>query len=162
MPNPPHPQSSTRVIPRGPVSFSSISRETIPILRTLGFVVSTLLMYLGIPLVGCQALRFPEGIRTVVILMLCAGLFFVPFADRRGIGTLGLGPLLRWIGVLLFGLASALDFWSGVALGRLCSGVKPVHATESEVIRSRLGMLEIDGIEVPIVGDIQKRLHDHT
>jgi protein-S-isoprenylcysteine O-methyltransferase Ste14 len=139
------------------------------LLRAFGFFVSTLAMYLAMPLigwglghlpgffsttprlayallvlalglaVGWQTLRSPEGIRSgkgrddkrvprqsiiriIVILMLYAGLLFVPFADRRNIGTLGLGPLIRWIGVLLFGLGSVLVFWSGVALGRLYSG----------------------------------------
>ena len=36
--------------------------------------------------------------------------------------------------------------------------VKPVRYLESERIRSYLGMLEIEGIQVEIMGDIQKRL----
>jgi hypothetical protein len=106
------------------------------ILRGIGFLVSTMVMYLGIPLlgwglgdlegffsmgqrlayalvilalgfaVGWQALDAPEGIRggegredklvsrqsvirITVILLLYAALLFLPFADRRGIGTLG-------------------------------------------------------------------------
>jgi protein-S-isoprenylcysteine O-methyltransferase Ste14 len=139
------------------------------ILRSFGYLVSTVLMYLGIPLlgwglgdlrgffsmgprlayalvvlvaglaVGWQAVRSPEGIRggpgredrrvsrqsvirVTVILLLYAALFFLPFADRRGVGTLANNPALRWIGVLLFGLGIGLVFWSGVALGRLYSG----------------------------------------
>lgn len=40
--------------------------------------------------------------------------------------------------------------------------VKPVHYSISEQIRSHIGMLEIDGIKVEIMGDIQKLLDDHT
>lgn len=36
--------------------------------------------------------------------------------------------------------------------------VKPIRYFESERIRSHLGMCEIDGIQVEIMGDIQKRL----
>lgn len=38
--------------------------------------------------------------------------------------------------------------------------VKPVRFSESGRIRSHLGMLEIDGVKVEIMGDIQKRLGD--
>jgi hypothetical protein len=40
--------------------------------------------------------------------------------------------------------------------------VKPVRYSESGKIRSHLGMLEIDGIKVEIMGDIQKRLGDQS
>jgi hypothetical protein len=40
--------------------------------------------------------------------------------------------------------------------------VMPVHYSESERIRSHLGKLEIDGIRVEIIGDIQKLLNDHV
>jgi protein-S-isoprenylcysteine O-methyltransferase Ste14 len=89
--------------------------------------------------VGWQAYTSPEGIRggrgrkektitrqsvirVVVILMLYVGLWFVGYADRRGIATLGLADLIRWIGAGLFALGVGLVFWSGVALGRLYSG----------------------------------------
>ncbi len=38
--------------------------------------------------------------------------------------------------------------------------VEPVHYSESERIRSYFGVLEIDGIKVEIMGDLQKRLDD--
>jgi len=37
---------------------------------------------------------------------------------------------------------------------------KPVRFSESEHIRSHFGALEIDGIEVEVMGDLQKRLDD--
>lgn len=40
--------------------------------------------------------------------------------------------------------------------------VRPVRYLESEIIRSHLGMLEIDGIQVEIMGDIQKRLENQS
>jgi hypothetical protein len=40
--------------------------------------------------------------------------------------------------------------------------VKPVHDSVSERIRSHFGALEIGGIKVEIMGDIQKRLDNQT
>jgi hypothetical protein len=40
--------------------------------------------------------------------------------------------------------------------------VNPVRYLESEHIGSYLGMFKIDSIEVEIMGDIQKRLYDHS
>lgn len=40
--------------------------------------------------------------------------------------------------------------------------VQPVRYSESERIRSHLGVLEIDGIRVEIMGDIQKHLGNQT
>jgi protein-S-isoprenylcysteine O-methyltransferase Ste14 len=139
------------------------------ILRSPGYFLSTLLMYLGIPLLGWgigdlpgffsvgprlayalvvlalglavawQALHSPEGIRggsgrdnkciarqsvirIIVTVLMYLALLFLPFADRRGIGTLTRNPTVRWIGVALFSLGIGFVFWSGVALGRLYSG----------------------------------------
>jgi protein-S-isoprenylcysteine O-methyltransferase Ste14 len=139
------------------------------ILRSFGFFVTTMVMYLGIPLLGwglgdlCgffsmgqrlgyalivlllgvavawQTLTSPEGIRggrgredkrvarqsmirITTVLLLYVALLFLPFADRRGIGALASGPVVRWVGVVLFGVGIGLVFWSGVALGRLYSG----------------------------------------
>lgn len=39
--------------------------------------------------------------------------------------------------------------------------VRPVRFVESERIQSHLGMLEIDGIQVEIMGGVQKRLENH-
>ncbi len=40
--------------------------------------------------------------------------------------------------------------------------IKPVRYSISEQIRSHFGMLEIDGIKVEIMGDLQKRLDDQS
>ncbi|MDH7487637.1 MAG: hypothetical protein QHJ81_15370 [Anaerolineae bacterium] len=40
--------------------------------------------------------------------------------------------------------------------------VNPVRYSESERMCSHLGLLEIDGIEVEIMGDVQKRLSDRS
>jgi len=40
--------------------------------------------------------------------------------------------------------------------------IEPVRYSETERIRSYLGMLEIDGIKVEIMGDIQKRLGNRS
>ena len=146
-----------------------MNKNNMRILRSLGFFVTTMVMYLGIPLagwglgdlcgffsmsqrlgyalvvlalsfaVGWQAYNSPEGIRgsrgrgdklvtrqsilrIAVIALLYLGLLLIPYADRRGIWTLTTNAVVRWIGVVLFGLGSSLVFWSGSALGRLYSG----------------------------------------
>jgi hypothetical protein len=40
--------------------------------------------------------------------------------------------------------------------------VKPVRYTASDRMRSYLGLLELDGVQVEVMGDIQKRLGDQT
>ena len=40
--------------------------------------------------------------------------------------------------------------------------IKPVHYSASERIRSHFGALEMDGIKIEIMGDLQKRLDDQT
>lgn len=92
--------------------------------------------------VGIQAVHSPQGIRggkgrddtriprqrivrNIVIFLLYAALWFLPFADRRGIGIIGIignQSMFRWVGVLLFGFGMWLIYWSGVALGKLYSG----------------------------------------
>jgi len=40
--------------------------------------------------------------------------------------------------------------------------VAPVHYSESERIRSHFGKLEMDGVKVEIMGDVQKRVDEQT
>ena len=40
--------------------------------------------------------------------------------------------------------------------------IKPVHYSASERIRSHFGALEMDGIKIEIMGDLQKRLDNQT
>ncbi len=40
--------------------------------------------------------------------------------------------------------------------------ISPVHYSESERIRSHFGRLEIDGVTVEIMGDLQKRIDERT
>jgi protein-S-isoprenylcysteine O-methyltransferase Ste14 len=60
-------------------------------------------------------------VRWVLVAALFGALALLPFADRRGVGVLPENQALRWVGVVLFGLSSALIMWSSVALGRLYS-----------------------------------------
>jgi protein-S-isoprenylcysteine O-methyltransferase Ste14 len=60
-------------------------------------------------------------VRIFITGMLIAALFFVPFADRRGIGVWDDEPVIRWAGLLLAILGMGLIFWSGAVLGRLYS-----------------------------------------
>jgi len=137
-------------------------------LRSLGFFFNTLLIFLGVPLlgwglrdiggffasdqrlgyavvvvllglaIGYQGYENPEGIRGsrgeagkrlkrqsvvryALVLLLFGALCFLPFADRRSIGVMGEVGVLRWVGVVCFGLGAVLVFWSGIALGRLYS-----------------------------------------
>ncbi len=134
-------------------------------LRAFLFFVATVLIYLGLPLlgwgladlggffslaprtgyaaavglfaaaVGIQAISGTEGIRggkgdesklnrreTVVRIGLVTGLYLallaIPFFDRRGIGTLAEGAVLRWIGAVLCAAAYGFIYWSGLALGK--------------------------------------------
>jgi protein-S-isoprenylcysteine O-methyltransferase Ste14 len=138
------------------------------ILRGIGFVCTTILIYLGLPLLGWgledlrgflslapraayallvavlalavgtvgmdspQSIRGSKGqrgktiarqsiVRLVLVLALFGALPFLPFADRRGMGVLPENPAVRWAGVILFALSSALILASSVALGRLYS-----------------------------------------
>jgi protein-S-isoprenylcysteine O-methyltransferase Ste14 len=132
--------------------------------RALGYLSATVLIYLGVPLmgwgladldgffahaaraayavvvavfgvaVGIQGLTSPEGIRggeerqdkrvmrqhavrLIMVAMLYGGLFFLAFADRRGLLVMSEAPALRWAGLLLTALGCAMVFWSGVSLG---------------------------------------------
>jgi protein-S-isoprenylcysteine O-methyltransferase Ste14 len=146
-------------------------------LRAVGYAITTVLIYLGVPLlgwglldlpgffalpartayaavvgvfgllIGYQAIRAPEGFRgsrgdkakrvrrqsivtAFMVAMLYVALFGLPFADRRSIGVIALGPdgrwaalgpAGRWAGLVLAALGLGLIFWSGVALGRMYS-----------------------------------------
>lgn len=60
-------------------------------------------------------------VRIFITAMLFCALIFVPFADRRSIGVMGEGPVIRWAGLVLATLGMGLIFWSSWALGRLYS-----------------------------------------
>ncbi|MGC9358555.1 MAG: methyltransferase family protein [Anaerolineae bacterium] len=107
--------------------FSSLQRSS----------YAALIVILGFA-VGYQAYDAPEGIRggrgqkgkrlqrqTVIRIVITLGLFavlaFLPFADRRNIGTLNDSEILRWLGLALFVLGMGLIYWSGVLLGRMYS-----------------------------------------
>jgi protein-S-isoprenylcysteine O-methyltransferase Ste14 len=137
-------------------------------LQAIGSFIVTLLIYLGLPLlgwgindlpsffsscprlgyavlliflalaVGWQAIYAPEGFRgsrgdkskrlqrqsivtTGLIFILFGALYFLPFADRHGVGVMIGNQALRWSGLVLAALGLALIFWSGVALGKMYS-----------------------------------------
>ena len=58
----------------------------------------------------------------VIAPLLFGALFFLPFADRRNIGVMMAGQVVRWLGLVLYGLGLALMSWSRAALGRMYSG----------------------------------------
>lgn len=138
------------------------------VLRGIGFLVSTTLIYLGTAILGWgladvsgflslapraayalvvlalalvvaavgmdspDSIRGSRGqqgklisrqsiVRWVLVAALLGALVLLPFADRRGIGVLAESLGLRWLGVILFALSSALILSSSVALGRLYS-----------------------------------------
>jgi protein-S-isoprenylcysteine O-methyltransferase Ste14 len=98
----------------------------------LGYAVVVWLFSLA---VGVQAFNSTEGIRggkgdegkfvfrqrvvrILLVLSLYLALFFIPFFDRRGVGVLHDGSLIRWLGLVLSAFGFVLVFWSGLALGR--------------------------------------------
>jgi len=101
----------------------------------LGYAVLMVVLALAI---GYQAIDAPEGFRgsrgdkrkrlhrqsvvaAVVVLLLFGALFFLPFADRRGVGVIIDSQAVRWPGLVLAVFGFALIFWSGVALGKMYS-----------------------------------------
>jgi protein-S-isoprenylcysteine O-methyltransferase Ste14 len=58
----------------------------------------------------------------VIALFLFGILFLLPFADRRSIGVMMVGSVVRGLGLVLCGLGFALMLWSRIALGRMYSG----------------------------------------
>ncbi|MBE9524456.1 MAG: isoprenylcysteine carboxylmethyltransferase family protein [Chloroflexi bacterium] len=110
-----------------PSFFSSYPR--------FGYAVLIILFALA---VGYQAIDTPEGFRgsrgeeskrlhrqsivaAMLIIILFGALFFLPLADRYGVGVMIGGQAVRWPGLSLAGFGLALIFWSGVALGKLYS-----------------------------------------
>jgi len=98
----------------------------------LGYAVAVILFGLAI---GWQGIAHPEAVdgghgqeskrvwRQTILgfgltLLLFAALCFLPFAERRGIGVLGVSAGLRWVGVVLCATGYGLVFGSGLALGR--------------------------------------------
>jgi protein-S-isoprenylcysteine O-methyltransferase Ste14 len=87
---------------------------------------------------GYQMIKHPEGlrggrgqqtkfiprqrlVRILVSGMLLIALIFIPFTDRRGIGTMENSDGMRWLGFVLATFGMGLIFWSGLTLGRLYS-----------------------------------------
>jgi protein-S-isoprenylcysteine O-methyltransferase Ste14 len=68
-----------------------------------------------------KLVRKQTVVRYVMTLFLFASLASLPFADRRSLGVMPVGAVVRWIGVVLSAGGLLLVFWSGVALGRLYS-----------------------------------------
>ncbi len=69
-----------------------------------------------------KLVRRQEVVRITIELAYYGALLVLPAADRYGLYAFSAGPWARGAGVVLYGLGSALVFWSGLALGRLYSG----------------------------------------
>ena len=69
-----------------------------------------------------KRVRRQSVVLVVIALLLFGTLFFLPFADRRSIGVMMAGQVVRWLGLTLYGLGLALMSWSRAALGRMYSG----------------------------------------
>jgi protein-S-isoprenylcysteine O-methyltransferase Ste14 len=73
---------------------------------------------------GVESKLIPrQSIVLLVMAPLLFGiLFFLPFADRRSIGVMMTGQVVRWLGLILYGLGLALMSWARNVLGRMYSG----------------------------------------
>jgi len=138
------------------------------IFQAIGTGLSTILIYLGLPLlgwglgglqeffapgyrtgfaaavvafgaaIGWQYVVAPDGIQgskgdptrlvrrqTIVgfsmSMILFLALLFLPYADRREIGTMDANLAVQWSGLALCTLGVVLIFWSGLALGKMYS-----------------------------------------
>jgi len=69
-----------------------------------------------------KLVRRQSGVLLVIAPLLLGTLFFLPFADRRSIGVMMAGQVVRWLGLFLYGLGLALMSWARAALGRMYSG----------------------------------------
>jgi hypothetical protein len=78
--------------------------------------------------------------------------------------TGSLGFALQGLDIAVHDIDIQCDRSGAYAIERLFSEyvIRPVSYRVSERIRSYLGALEIDHIQVEIIGDIQKRLDDQT
>ena len=110
----------------------------------LGYSVVVLLFSLAI---GYQAIDTPEAISgskgdesrlvhrqlvlgQVLVIILYAAMYLLPFFDQRGIAILDVGQAFRWLGTGLCAFGYLLIFWSGWALGRMYSPhvtIQPDH-----------------------------------
>lgn len=68
-----------------------------------------------------KRVRRQSAVVVGVLLLLFLTLFFLPFADRRGIGVIMAGQAVRWLGLVLCAFGTALGFWSRITLGRMYS-----------------------------------------
>lgn len=69
-----------------------------------------------------KRVRRQSVVLLVMAPLLFGTLFFLPFADRRSIGVMMAGQVVRWLGLLLYGLGLALMSWARNLLGRMYSG----------------------------------------
>jgi protein-S-isoprenylcysteine O-methyltransferase Ste14 len=69
-----------------------------------------------------RTIRRQSVLFLALVLLLLGSLFFLPFADRRGLGVIMAGQAIRWPGLILCGLGFALMTWSRSALGKMHSG----------------------------------------
>lgn len=116
----------------------------------LGYAIAVIMFSLA---VGTQAYNSAEGIRGkqgqagklvirqtvvryVLVLSMYVALFFIPFFDRRGIGTFKDVETLRWLGVALSTLGYGMIFWSGVALGRQYSADVTIQDSHQLIMNS--------------------------
>jgi len=78
--------------------------------------------------------------------------------------TGSLGMALQGMDIQVHDIDIQTDRYGAYEIGNIFSEyvVEPVHYLASERIRSHFGVLDIDGVKIDIMGDVQKFLGDQT
>lgn len=162
----------------------------------LAYAVVVMLLGVGVAIQGVLAPAGIKGsggetgqrvgrqtvVKVILILVMYAGLIFLPYADRRALAVWSGSEALRWLGAALTAAGFGLVLWSGIALGRFYSpdvtlqhehrlittGLYSVlrHPRYLGVLLATLGLALLYrswaglGLFAPMLGIVLFRIHD--